>query len=82
MTDLTNRKIVLKQRPQGEIRDGDLVMEQEPVRDIRDGEVLLQTLWLSLDPYMRPRMNDSKGYMDPIGIGETIVEGLRPRVTV
>ena len=38
MTNLTNRKIILQQRPQGEIRDGDLVMEQEPVRDIRDGE--------------------------------------------
>lgn len=73
MTTLTNRKIILQQRPQGEIRDGDLVMQQEPVREIRDGEVLLQTLWLSLDPYMRPRLNDSKGYMDPVGIGETIV---------
>ncbi|WP_185265758.1 NADP-dependent oxidoreductase [Halopseudomonas xiamenensis] len=73
MSALINRKIILEQRPQGEIRDGDLVLAQSPVRELRDGEVLIKTLWLSLDPYMRPRMNDAKGYMDPIGIGEVIV---------
>ncbi|HCP04766.1 MAG TPA: NADP-dependent oxidoreductase, partial [Pseudomonas sp.] len=68
-----NRKIVLNKRPQGEIQDGDLVLKEEPVRELKDGEVLIKTLWLSLDPYMRPRMNDSKGYMDPIEIGAPIV---------
>src|SRR5690606_2736237 len=37
------------------------------------GEVLIKTLWLSLDPYMRLRMNDSKVYMAPVGIGEVMV---------
>ncbi|GGC93203.1 NADP-dependent oxidoreductase [Halopseudomonas salina] len=73
MTAYTNRKVVLNKRPQGEIADDDLVIREEPVRDLKDGEVLLKTLWLSLDPYMRPRMNDSKGYMDPIEIGAPIV---------
>lgn len=73
MSAYSNRKVVLNQRPQGEIKDGDLVIKQEPVRDLKDGEVLIKTLWLSLDPYMRPRMNDSKGYMDPIEIGAPIV---------
>lgn len=73
MSAYTNRKVVLNQRPQGEIQDGDLLIKQEPVRDLKDGEVLIKTLWLSLDPYMRPRMNDSKGYMDPIEIGAPIV---------
>src|SRR5690554_4009116 len=73
MSAYTNRKIILQRRPQGEIRDGDLVLTEAPVRELRDGEVLIKTLWLSLDPYMRPRMNDAKGYMDPIGIGEVIV---------
>ncbi|HDZ58235.1 MAG TPA: NADP-dependent oxidoreductase [Pseudomonas xinjiangensis] len=73
MSAHTNRKIVLSKRPQGEIQDGDLVLKEESVRELKDGEVLIKTLWLSLDPYMRPRMNDSKGYMDPIGIGEPIV---------
>lgn len=73
MSAYTNRKVVLNKRPQGEIQDGDLVLAEEPVRELKDGEVLIKTLWLSLDPYMRPRMNDSKGYMDPIEIGAPIV---------
>ena len=73
MSDYTNHAVVLKQRPQGEIQDGDLVMEERPVRSPGEGEVVAQVLWLSLDPYMRPRMNDAKGYMDPIAIDEVIV---------
>ncbi|MGF2686376.1 NADP-dependent oxidoreductase [Marinobacter sp. DUT-3] len=73
MNDYKNHAIVLKQRPQGEIQDGDLVMEERPVRPPNEGEVVAQVLWLSLDPYMRPRMNDAKGYMDPIAIDEVIV---------
>ncbi len=72
MSNYHNRAIVLKQRPNGEIQEGDLVMEERPVREPGEGEVVAQILWLSLDPYMRPRMNDAKGYMDPIGIDEPI----------
>lgn len=73
MSDVKNHVVVLKQRPQGEIQNGDLVMEERPVRAPGEGEVVAQVLWLSLDPYMRPRMNDAKGYMDPIAIDEVIV---------
>ncbi|WP_336368042.1 NADP-dependent oxidoreductase [Marinobacter sp. C2H3] len=69
----TNRAIVLKRRPHGEIQDGDLAMVERLVRAPGEGDVVAQVLWLSLDPYMRPRMNDAKGYMDPIGIDEVIV---------
>src|SRR5690606_10428009 len=73
MSAYTNRKIILNKRPQGEMRAGDLLLKEEPVRELRDGEILIESLWLSLDPYMRPRMNDAKGYMDPVGIGEVMV---------
>lgn len=73
MSQYQNRAIVLKQRPNGEIQEGDLVMEERSVRSPEEGEVVAQILWLSLDPYMRPRMNDAKGYMDPIKIDEPIV---------
>jgi NADPH-dependent curcumin reductase CurA len=73
MSQYQNHAIVLKKRPNGEIQDGDLVMEDRPVRKPEEGEVVAQVLWLSLDPYMRPRMNDAKGYMDPIGIDDPIV---------
>nr|WP_252971214.1 hypothetical protein [Marinobacter sp. DS40M8] len=73
MTNHTNRAVILKQRPQGEIQEGDLALEERPVRELKEGEVLAKVLWLSLDPYMRPRMNDAKGYMDPIGLDEVVV---------
>ncbi|MGB1867946.1 MAG: NADP-dependent oxidoreductase [Porticoccaceae bacterium] len=68
-----NRKIVLNRRPQGHLRDGDLSMVSGPVRELNQGEFLLKTLWLSLDPYMRPRMSEIKNYLAPIGIGKVIV---------
>jgi NADPH-dependent curcumin reductase CurA len=73
MSNYRNRAVVLKRRPQGEIQEGDLVLEDRPVRQPEEGEVVAQVLWLSLDPYMRPRMNDVKGYMDPIAIDDPIV---------
>ena len=69
----TNRKVVLNRRPMGELRDGDLSMISEPVRELAQGELLLKILWLSLDPYMRPRMSEIKNYLAPIGIGKVIV---------
>ena len=71
--EYANRKIVLNRRPQGDLRDGDLSMISEPVRELSQGEFLLKTIWLSLDPYMRPRMSDIKNYLQPIGIGKVIV---------
>lgn len=73
MSEYKNRAVVLKKRPQGEIQPGDLVLEDRPALPPQDGEVMVQVLWLSLDPYMRPRMNDAKGYMDPIVIDAPIV---------
>lgn len=73
MSKPTNRQIVLAKRPDGEIQDGDLELVSKDIRDLAEGEFLIQTLWLSLDPYMRPRMSDIKGYMDPLQIGDVIV---------
>ncbi len=72
MNDRINQAVVLSKRPQGEIQEGDLSLSHQALRELKDGEVLIQTLWLSLDPYMRPRMNDAKSYMEPLGIGEVI----------
>ena len=84
MTEYQNRKIVLARRPQGEVADEDLRLETEPVRDIQEGEILIKVLWLSLDPYMRPRMNDMQSYMDPVAIdavmvGESVGEVVQSR---
>ncbi len=68
-----NRGVVLRRRPQGELVDGDLELVDLPIPELGDGDILVEVHWLSLDPYMRPRLNDLKGYAEPVGIGDVIV---------
>jgi NADPH-dependent curcumin reductase CurA len=72
MTDLINRRILLDSRPVGEPVEGNFLLDPRPVREPEDGEVLLKVLWLSLDPYMRGRMNDAESYAPPVKIGEVM----------
>lgn len=72
---LRNRQWVLRQRPQGLIQDGDLELIEIPVPDLKDAEVLVRTIYLSLDPTNRTWMNDSQGYLPPVGLGE-VMRGL------
>ncbi len=72
---LRNRQWVLRQRPKGLIQDGDLELIETPVPDLKDAEVLVRTLYLSLDPTNRTWMNDSEGYLPPVGLGE-VMRGL------
>jgi NADPH-dependent curcumin reductase len=67
-----NRRIVLAARPHGEPKESDFRLETAPVPEPGAGELLLRTLWLSLDPYMRGRMNDAQSYARPVGIGEVM----------
>ena len=72
---LRNRQWVLRQRPKGLIQDGDLELVETAVPDLKDAEVLVRTLYLSLDPTNRTWMNDSEGYLPPVGLGE-VMRGL------
>lgn len=72
MSNYINHSVVLSKRPRGEIQDGDLTLVSNTVPTIKSGEILIQVLWLSLDPYMRPLMNDSKSYANPMSIGGVI----------
>src|SRR3954466_210045 len=74
MTDI-NRRIVLASRPHGEPQAGDFRLGTVPVPEPGPGQVLLQTLWLSLDPYMRGRMSDAKSYAKPVEIGGVMTGG-------
>lgn len=75
-----NRQIVLASRPHGEptAQNFRLVESAKPTPSA--GQVLLRTIYLSLDPYMRGRMNDAKSYADPVGIDEVMVGGSICRV--
>jgi hypothetical protein len=64
-----NRRIVLARRPQGAPVVEDFRLEEVPVPVPPPGQVLLRTRFLSLDPYMRGRMNDAPSYAPPVALG-------------
>ena len=71
----TNKRWILRRRPQGEIGPKDLELIDEPLRDLGEGEVLIRTIYLSLDPTNRIWMSDREQYLPPVGIGETMRGG-------
>ena len=70
-----NKRILLKSRPTGWVTEDNFRVESAPVPQPKDGEVLVKNLWLSLDPYMRGRMNDTKSYAAKQEIGEVMIGG-------
>lgn len=70
-----NRQWVLRRRPEGEIRDGDLELVETPVPDLPDGHVLVRTIYLSLDPTNRIWMSDMDQYMPPVELGAVMRGG-------
>ncbi len=70
-----NRRVVLAARPSGKVDASNFRLEQTDVAPLKDGEVLVQTEYLSLDPYMRGRMDDAKSYAKPQPLGETMQGG-------
>lgn len=70
-----NRSILLAKRPVG-VPDKDTFLFQESnVPEVANGQFLIRTLWLSVDPYMRGRMNDVKSYTPPFPVNEVIRGG-------
>ena len=65
-----NKQWLLDQRPKGMPGDECWKLNEEEVRPLNKGEVLIKILYLSIDPYMRGRMNDGESYADPAALGE------------
>jgi hypothetical protein len=70
-----NRRVVLSARPKGLPKASDFRVDEVPIPRPQDGEVLLKILYLSLDPYMRGRMDDGPSYAEPTAIGEEMEGG-------
>lgn len=68
----TNTRIVLARRPEGEPTDDCFRVETVELPELEDNQILIKVNWLSLDPYMRPRMNDMKSYAKPLQIGDVM----------
>jgi leukotriene B4 12-hydroxydehydrogenase/15-oxo-prostaglandin 13-reductase len=75
-----NKQILLAARPVGFPKDSDFKLVETPVPTIGDGQILVRSIYLSVDPYMRGRMNDVKSYAPPVQIGEVMGGGAVGRV--
>jgi NADPH-dependent curcumin reductase CurA len=72
MTENTGVQVVLAARPKGAVRLSDFQLKEFPIPTISAGEILLEVNYLSLDPYMRGRMDDRKSYAEPMRIGDAM----------
>ena len=70
-----NRRIVLAERPQGRPGPQNFRLEEVPVPEPGAGELVSRTIYLSLDPYMRGRMNDAPSYTPPVAIDAVMTGG-------
>lgn len=74
MTEQMHR-VALARRPNGDPVPEDFSHEAQPMPTPGEGEVLVQVTHMSLDPYMRGRMDDVKSYADPVPLGGTMEAG-------
>ena len=78
--DGVSREIRLVARPRG-FPDEDLFeVAEAPIPDPAEGQVLIRNAYFSVDPYMRPRMNDVRSYVAPFTLGEAMTGGAVGRV--
>ncbi|HEV8482951.1 MAG TPA: NADP-dependent oxidoreductase [Blastocatellia bacterium] len=71
-----NRQITLAARPSGYPKESDFKLVESPISfDLQDGQILVAIWFLSVDPYMRGRMNDAESYAPAVKIGEVMVGG-------
>ena len=79
-----NLQWLLASRPTGEPTPANFRLVKSPLPELKEGEVLVRHHYLSLDPYMRGRMNDGKNYatpqpLDAVMIGGTVGEVVQSR---
>jgi len=70
-----NRRIVLAARPSGVVTSDCFRLEDQQLPDLEDGQLLVRNHYMSLDPYMRMRMEDVKSYAAPQALDEVMIGG-------
>ena len=70
-----NRRVLLRSRPVGEPTPADFEITEAPVPRPGEGQVLNRTIYLSVDPYMRGRMNAARSYAPGVELGQVMVGG-------
>jgi NADPH-dependent curcumin reductase CurA len=69
---ISSREIRLAARPDGEPKPTDFDLVSVELPDLADGQVLVRNAYMSVDPYMRGRMNDAKSYVPPFALGAAL----------
>ena len=72
---MTNRQVLLRRRPDGLPSAADFEIVESPVPPVGEGELLRRTIYLSLDPYMRWRMNAGANYARGVDPGDIMLGG-------
>lgn len=75
-----NREIYLASRPEGMPEKSNFKLEIKSLPKLKEGEVLIKTLYLSVDPYMRGRMNDRPSYIAPFEINKPLTGSIVGKV--
>ncbi len=73
---MINKQIRFASRPSGWVTPDSFALTEEAVGEPGDGEVLVRNIFMSVDPYMRGRMNDVKSYIPPFQLGEVLQAGV------
>jgi NADPH-dependent curcumin reductase CurA len=76
MSGTTNKQIRLASRPKGWVSERNFRVTEESVAEPGDNQVLVRNIFMSVDPYMRGRMNDTKSYVPPFQTGEVMQAGV------
>jgi NADPH-dependent curcumin reductase CurA len=75
MTDMMSCEIRLVSRPNGLPTAANFTLARTELEPLQDQEVLVRNLFMSVDPYMRGRMNDGKSYVPPFELGKPLDGG-------
>jgi len=75
MTKITSREIRLVSRPKGMPNADNFALVRTELEPLQDQQVLVRNLFMSVDPYMRGRMNEGKSYVPPFEIGKPLEGG-------
>ncbi|PCH52155.1 MAG: NADP-dependent oxidoreductase [Flavobacteriaceae bacterium] len=71
-----SKTILLEKRPVGKPQLSDFKLVSNEIEEITNGELLLKTIYVSVDPYLRGRMNDAKSYIPPFELHKPISSGI------
>ncbi len=77
----TNKQVRLASRPSGWVTADNFTLTEEAVPEVGQGQLLVRNLFMSVDPYMRGRMNKAKSYVPSFQVGEVLQAGVVGEVT-